>query len=334
MKVVVTGGAGFIGSHLCGKLLDDGHQVVAVDNFDPFYDPAVKRSNLSALVARTGFRLVEADVCDLAAMESGVADAGGADAEVVVHLAARPGVRPSIEKPLLYSEVNVGGTTATLELARRLGTKRFVFGSSSSVYGESNRVPFSEDDPVEHPISPYAATKRAGELLCHTYHHLHGLSVVCLRFFTVYGPRQRPDLAIHKFARLMADGEPVPFYGDGSTERDYTYVDDIVRGVLGAVEYTGRNPGAFEIVNLGGSRTTALRRLVELLAGSLGVTPRLDRLPPQPGDVTRTFADVGKARRLLGYTPTTPIETGIPLFVEWFLRERRATRTRGTADVR
>lgn len=324
MKVVVTGGAGFIGSHLCGELLDRGHRVVAVDAFDAFYDPAVKRGNVASLAGRGDFRLVEADVRDRAGMEAAVRAAGGEGSDVVVHLAARPGVRPSIERPELYADVNVGGTTAVLELARSLGIGRFVFGSSSSVYGNNDRVPFSEDDPVERPISPYAATKRAGELLCHAYHHLYGMSVVCLRFFTVYGPRQRPDLAIHKFARLMADGAPVPLYGDGSTERDYTYVDDIVQGVLGAVDYTGSNPGAFEIVNLGESQTVPLRRLVELLAGSLGVTPRIERLPLQPGDVTRTYADVGKARRLLGYTPTTPIDAGIPLFVEWFRRQRRA----------
>jgi UDP-glucuronate 4-epimerase len=231
-------------------------------------------------------------------------------------------VRPSIEQPLLYSQVNLDGTVAVLELARRRGVRRFVFGSSSSVYGNNPKVPFSEADAVDRPISPYAATKRAGELLCHTYHHLFGLSVVCLRFFTVYGPRQRPDLAIHKFARLMAEGRPVPMYGDGSTERDYTYIDDILQGIDGAIRLSARETPVFEIVNLGESRTTPLRRLIELVAAALGVEPRIERLPLQPGDVQRTFADVTRARELLGYEPTTPVEAGIPKFVEWFRREQ------------
>ncbi len=240
---------------------------------------------------------------------------------MVVHLAARAGVRLSIEEPLLYSQVNVDGTTAMLEMARRLKIRRFVFGSSSSVYGNNGKVPFSETDPVERPISPYAATKRAGELLCHTYHHLFGLSVICLRFFTVYGPRQRPDLAIHKFARLLHRGEPVPMFGDGSTERDYTYVDDILRGVTAAIDLTGGEEPLFEVVNLGESETTSLRRLVDLLSEAMGVEPRVERLPLQPGDVIRTFADVTRARELLGYRPSTTVRDGISRFVDWFLRE-------------
>jgi UDP-glucuronate 4-epimerase len=318
MKILVTGGAGFIGSHLCEALLAAGHEVLAVDNLDPFYDPRVKRRNLEPLREAGSFRFVEADVRDLARMEAAVADAGGEGVGAVVHLAARAGVRPSIQEPVLYTQVNLDGTAAVLELARRLGVSRFVFGSSSSVYGNNAKVPFAESDPVEQPISPYAATKRAGELLCHTYHHLYGMSVVCLRFFTVYGPRQRPDLAIHKFARLMAEGAPVPLYGDGRTERDYTYVDDIVAGVRAAIDFTAAAPGAFEIINLGESQTVPLVRLIDLLASSLGITPRIERLPPQPGDVVRTFADIRKARDLLGYAPTTPIEMGIPRFVEWF----------------
>lgn len=320
MRAIVTGGAGFIGSHVCERLVARGDEVVAIDNLDPFYDPAIKRRNLAGLDANPRFRLVEADVCDLAAVEAGLGD-GGFDA--VVHLAARAGVRPSLEDPRAYVRVNVDGTAAMLELARRRGIRPFVLGSSSSVYGESAAVPFTESDPASKPISPYAATKRAAELLGHTYAHLFGLSVIALRFFTVYGPRQRPDLAIHKFARLMAEGREVPFFGDGSTERDYTYVDDIVQGVEGAVEWarTAR-PGEFEVVNLGESRTTTLARLVELIAGALGVEPRLNRLPPQPGDVPRTFANVDKARLLLGYDPRTPVEDGIPRFVAW-LRARR-----------
>ncbi len=323
MTVLVTGGAGFIGSHLCDRLLARGERVVAVDSFDPFYDPAVKRRNLAGALSHPAFRLVEGDVREPEALLASLAAAGVDSVDVAVHLAARAGVRPSIQLPLLYSEVNVGGTAATLEVARRLGARRFVFGSSSSVYGESPRVPFREDDPVEAPISPYAATKRAGELLCHVDRHLHGTSVVCLRFFTVYGPRQRPDLAIHKFARLMAAGRPVPVFGDGATERDYTYVDDIVQGIEGAIAYTGEHPGDFRIVNLGESRTTSLSRLVELIGDAMGVTPQVERHPPQPGDVPRTFADVSRARELLGYVPTTPVEDGIPRFVAW-LRARTA----------
>src|SRR5690606_17041890 len=298
-----------------------GHRVTAVDNFDPFYPAEIKRRNLAALEGNPRFRLVEADIREPAAIEEALA-AEGEEVDVLVHLAARAGVRPSILEPLLYSQVNVEGTVAMLELARRRGIRRFVFGSSSSVYGNNEKVAFSEADPVDHPVSPYAATKRAGELLCHTYPHLYDLSVVCLRFFTVYGPRQRPDLAIHKFARLLAAGEALPVYGDGSSERDYTYVDDILQGVVAAMELTARPDPLYEIVNLGESETTSLARLVELLGTALGVEPRIERLPPQPGDVRRTYADISRARELLGYRPTTPVREGIPRFVEWFRGER------------
>lgn len=318
MNVVVTGGAGFIGGHLCRRLLERGDAVWAVDNFDPFYDPALKRETVRELSAFPAFRLVEVDACDPGATRAALAAAGGEHFDSIVHLAARAGVRPSIQEPLKYARVNVEGTAAVLELSRALGNVPVVFGSSSSVYGNSAPVPFREDDPVAEPISPYAATKRAGELFCHAHHALYGTSIVCLRFFTVYGPRQRPDLAIHKFARLMAEGRPIPFFGDGSAQRDYTYVDDIVQGVEGAIDYAHRTPGAFEIVNLGESDTTALSRLVELLGAAMGVEPVLDRQPAQPGDVDRTCADVGKARRLLGYAPRTRVEEGIPRFVEWF----------------
>jgi UDP-glucuronate 4-epimerase len=319
VNVLVTGGAGFIGSHLCQRLLGRGDSVVCVDNFDPFYDPAVKRRTVEALARSPGFRLAEADIRDVDALAAAV---GGERVDAIVHLAARAGVRPSIEDPLLYTRVNVEGTVAMLELARRLGVRPFVFGSSSSVYGNSAPVPFREDDAVAFPISPYAATKRAGELLCHTYAHLHGLATVCLRFFTVYGPRQRPDLAIHKFARLMAAGEPIPFFGDGSTRRDYTYVDDIVQGIEGAMAYAAAHPGCYEVFNLGESDTVPLARLVELLGAALGVEPVLRRLPAQPGDVEQTFADVSRAREMLGYAPGVHIEEGIPRFVEWFRAER------------
>jgi UDP-glucuronate 4-epimerase len=315
VKVLVTGGAGFIGGHLCQRLLDRGDEVVCVDSFDSFYDPAIKRGTAAALARSPRFRLVEGDIRDLAGLERELAGAG---VGAIVHLAARAGVRPSIEDPVLYTQVNVEGTVAMLELARRLGVKPFVFGSSSSVYGDTPAVPFREDEPAATPISPYAASKRAGELLCHAYAHLHGLAVVCLRFFTVYGPRQRPDLAIHKFARLMAAGEPIPFFGDGSTRRDYTYVDDVVQGIEGAIAYAAARDASFEVFNLGESDTVPLVRLVELLGEAMGVTPALHRLPAQPGDVERTYADISRARALLGYTPRVRIEEGIPRFVEWF----------------
>ena len=218
------------------------------------------------------------------------------DVDTIIHLAARAGIRPSIQEPVLYQDVNVGGTLAILELARKRRIRYFVFGSSSSVYGNNEKVPFSEDDSVDRPISPYAATKKAGELLCHTYHHLHGLGVLCLRFFTAYGPRQRPDLAIHKFARLMTAGKPVPRFGDGTTERDYTYVDDILEGVMAALEYLEAHPDAYEIINLGESRTVSLSEMIDTVSRALGVTPAINELPLQPGDVLRTYADVSKAR--------------------------------------
>lgn len=313
--ILVTGAAGFIGSHLVERLLARGDRVIGLDNFDPFYSPAEKWQNLSAALAHPSFRLIEADCAELEEVERALE---GESFDVVVHLAAKAGVRPSIQDPLGYVRANVQGTQAMLELARRRGVGRFVFASSSSVYGNNEKVPFSEEDPVERPISPYAATKRAGELLCHTYHHLYGMSVLCLRFFTVYGPRQRPDLAIRKFATLMLEGRPIPFYGDGTSERDYTWIDDVLEGVVAAIDRTARRQAPeFEIINLGESRTTSLSRLVELIAGSLGTTPVLERLPMQPGDVRRTYADVSKARRLLGYEPTTPVEVGIPRFTAW-----------------
>jgi UDP-glucuronate 4-epimerase len=318
VNIVVTGGAGFIGGHLCRRLLQDGHSVWAVDNFDPFYDPALKRDTVFELLRHPRFRLVEADVCDPARVHAALAAEGAPAADCIVHLAARAGVRPSIDQPLEYARINVEGTAGALELSRRMGNAAVVFGSSSSVYGDRADVPFREDDPAGRPISPYAATKRAGELLCHAHHHLYGTSIVCLRFFTVYGPRQRPDLAIHKFARLLSAGSPIPFFGDGSTQRDYTWVDDIVQGVVGAVRFAVGTPGVYEIANLGESRTVTLSRLVELLAGALGVEPVLHRLPAQPGDVERTCADVTLAGRLFGYRPTTTIEEGIPRFVDWF----------------
>ncbi len=312
-NVLVTGGAGFIGSHLVARLLGEGGwRVTVVDDFNDFYSPAVKRANIREFAARDGFRLVEADIRDRAAIERGL---GEQSFDCIVHLAARAGVRPSLTEPLLYAETNITGTLNLLEMARERAVKQFVFGSSSSVYGENAKVPFSEEDPVTRPISPYAATKAAGELLCHTYTHLYGLRSIALRFFTVYGARQRPDLAIHKFARLISEGRPVPIFGDGTTRRDYTFVDDIIEGVRAAMDYTA---SGYEVINLGESRTVELRELLALIENELGEKAIIDRQPLQPGDVPQTFADITKARRLLGYNPQTNIEDGIRRFVEWY----------------
>jgi UDP-glucuronate 4-epimerase len=317
-RVLVTGGAGFIGSHLVDRLLGAGAtSVTVVDDFNDFYDPALKRANVREHEGDPAFRLVEADLLDERAL-SALFDREPFD--TVVHLAARAGVRPSLADPLLYQRVNVEGTARLLELARRSGVPRFVFGSSSSVYGARSRVPFLETDDVSRPVSPYAATKVAGEAMCHVYSHLFGMQVVCLRFFTVYGPRQRPDLAIHKFATAMLEGRPVTLFGDGTTARDYTYVDDIVDGIVAAMRY-GATP--FEIVNLGGERPVPLADLVRTIAGALGVEPRIERLPEQPGDVPLTCASVDKARGLLGYEPRVGLEEGVARFVAW-LEERRS----------
>jgi UDP-glucuronate 4-epimerase len=308
--VLVTGGAGFIGSHLCEALLGRGDRVVAVDNLNDFYDPAIKRRNLAALERSDGFRFVEADIRDRRAMAR---ETAAARPEVLVHLAAMAGVRPSIENPALYADVNVMGTVSLLDAAVAAGGPRFVFASSSSVYGNNEKVPFSEDDRVDEPISPYAATKKAGELLAHTYAHVHGLSVTCLRFFTVYGPRQRPEMAIHKFARLILAGKPVPMFGDGSMRRDFTYVDDVIDGVLRSID----RPKRFRIYNLGESRTISLRDLISALEAALGKKAVIERQPEPPGDVKVTFADVSRARKELGYAPSFPLETGLERFAAW-----------------
>ena len=324
-KILITGGAGFIGSHLVDHLLSEGDwQVSVVDNFNEFYDPAIKRANLGAHEKNPNFRLFEADIRDKPALAKIYDEAFGAatDFQCIVHLAARAGVRPSLEQPLLYVETNINGTMNLLELAREYGIRQFVFGSSSSVYGINAKVPFCEDDPIRQPISPYAATKAAGELLCHTYSHLYKLRCVCLRFFTVYGPRQRPDLAIHKFARLITEGKSIPVFGDGSTRRDYTFIDDIIAGVRAAIDY---NSSDYEVINLGESRTVELGELISLLESELGAPARIDRQPLQPGDVPQTYADITRARGLLGYNPQTQIEEGLKKFVQWFreaLRQR------------
>jgi UDP-glucuronate 4-epimerase len=313
MNVLLTGAAGFIASHLSERLLDAGSSVVGLDNFDDFYNPSIKEGNLHRARAHDTFTLVRGDIRD-ASLLDGLPE--GID--TIVHIAARAGVRPSIAKPKLYYDVNVTGTLNLLELARKRGIPRFIFASSSSVYGNNEKVPFSEADPVDHPISPYAASKKAGELLAHTYTHLHGLTCLCLRFFTVYGPRQRPDLAIHKFTRLMTAGEAIPMFGDGSSERDYTYIEDILHGLDGALDWVSNHEGVHDVVNLGENRTTSLRKMIRVLAEELGIEPKIERLPEQPGDVRRTFADISKARSLLCYAPAWEFREGIRSFLRWF----------------
>ena len=308
-KVLVTGGAGFIGSHLCEALLRRGDTVVALDNFDDFYDPATKQANLAASLESERFSLAEGDIRDAELVER-----AARDVDAIVHLAARAGVRPSIEQPVLYQDVNVSGTMVLLEAARKHAVERFIFGGSSSVYGNNIKVPFCESDNVDSPISPYAATKKAGELLCHTYCHLYGIGVTCLRYFTVYGPRQRPDLAIHKFTRLIETGEPIPVFGDGSMMRDFTYIDDIIAGTLAAIDRCG----GYHIYNLGESTPIGLNDLIAAIEKALGKKAVISRLPRQPGDVDRTYADVTRAREELGYRPSTDLDTGLARFVEWF----------------
>jgi UDP-glucuronate 4-epimerase len=318
--VLITGGAGFIGSHLATRLLQAGHRVRVLDNLDPYYDVAIKRANLASVeaIAPERFEFVLGDLRDPAACRQ-----AAAGAEVVVHLAALAGVRPSIQDPVRYMDVNVTGTQVLLQQITDKNTV-LVFGSSSSVYGGNSKVPFAESDPVDRPVSPYAASKKAGEVQCYTWHHLHGNPVACLRFFTVYGPRQRPEMAIHQFARLISDGAELPFFGDGSSRRDYTYVDDIVSGIVGAMQ--GRRP--YAIYNLGGSATTSLSELVAHLERALGRPARLKRLPDQPGDVPITWADVSLAERELGYRCTTPLAAGIDKFCAWYLAEKRAGRVK------
>jgi UDP-glucuronate 4-epimerase len=307
-RILVTGGAGFIGSHTTERLLARGDEVVVLDNFNDAYDPAIKRANAAAL---QGARIVTGDIRDRELVRKLFAD-GRFDA--VVHLAAMAGVRPSLLDPLHYEDVNMRGTMTLLEEARARRGLRFVFASSSSVYGARDKVPFSEADDIPHPVSPYAATKRAGELMCYTYHHLFGVPISCLRFFTVYGPRQRPEMAIAKFTRSILDGEPIPFFGDGSTRRDYTYVDDIVDGVLAALDRCS----GYDIYNLGESATTSLSELVDALSKAIGKPAILDRQPNQPGDVPLTCADVSKARARLGYEPRTPVADGLARYVAWY----------------
>ncbi|MGH7568253.1 MAG: NAD-dependent epimerase/dehydratase family protein [Gemmatimonadales bacterium] len=311
-RVLVTGAAGFIGSHVCEALVARDYEVVGVDNFDPFYARAVKERNLEGLRRDARFRLLEADVARAVPPLEGV--------EAVLHLAAKPGVRPSLEDPAGYQDTNVTGTARVLEAARRAGVRRVVFGSSSSVYGDATPAPFAEDAPADSPISPYAASKRAGELVARAFAHLYGTRIICLRFFTVYGPRQRPDLAIHRFTDRIARGQPLQMHGDGSSERDYTYITDVLNGVLAALEWTARpdRDGVCEVVNIGGGERVRLDRLIALIGRTLGRTPQIERAPDQPGDVRVTDADLRRAGRELGFQPRVKIEEGIRRFVRWY----------------
>ena len=321
MKVLVTGGAGFIGSHLVERLLGLGHEVVCLDNFNDFYDPALKRRNIEKAFWSSRYTLVSGDILDKELLEKVFAD----KPDVVVHLAAWAGVRPSIEKPEIYQKVNIEGTMNLLEQCRKLGVYKFVFASSSSVYGGRLDVPFLETDNVMMPISPYAASKVAGEALCFTYHHLFGIHVHSLRFFTVYGPRQRPEMAIHLFARKMSEDEPIRAFGDGNSSRDYTYIDDIIDGVTAST----LNCKGYEIINLGGSKTTTLDQLLRLIAKRLGKSPRITYADDQPGDVPITYADVTRAGRILGYAPKVGIEEGIDKFCTWFEEDMRRAEKEG-----
>ncbi len=314
MNVLVTGGAGFIGSNLVEQLLQQEHQVSILDDFNDFYAPELKRQNVAGFSDRVTVQ--EGDIRDEATV-SRIVGEGGFD--TIVHLAARAGVRPSIQAPKLYIDTNINGTFHLLEAARANGVPRFIFASSSSVYGVIESVPFAEDMTINATISPYAATKMAGEQLCSNYSHLYGMRCVCLRFFTVYGPRQRPDLAIHKFTRAICEGRSIDQYGDGTTRRDYTYVDDIQQGILACLTYAGP---LFDIFNLGESQTTTLAELIGAIEDALGKKAAINRLPEQPGDVPITYADISKARERLGYRPTTKIAEGIPRFVEWYLETR------------
>lgn len=321
MNVVITGVAGFIGSHVAELLIADGHTVYGIDNFDPYYDREIKEHNLATLEGSDAFWFFDADLLEPRSLARvfGTAAESGRSIDVVIHLAAKAGVRPSIEDPRAYTRTNVEGTVNLLEAMVAADVKDLLFASSSSVYGNTKETPFREDAWVDHPISPYAATKKAGELLCHTYSVLHGMRIAALRFFTVYGPRQRPDLAIAKFTRLIEDGHPIPVYGDGTTRRDYTYIDDILDGITGALGWVhDQEYGTYEVFNLGESRTVALSELIEILEQASGKTAIIDRQSMQPGDVGQTHADITRAREAFAYDPSTPIEKGIELYVAWY----------------
>jgi UDP-glucuronate 4-epimerase len=313
IKVLVTGGAGFIGSHLCDHLISNGIHVICLDNFDNFYDPNIKIKNVAEITEKLPdrFELITGDIRNPEHLKE-IFNKDKID--FVIHLAARAGVRPSIADPLLYQDVNIRGTIILLEACKTYGIKNFIFASSSSVYGENQRVPFTEKDLDIQPISPYGATKRAGELLCYSYHHLYGMNIACVRIFTAYGPRQRPEMAIHKFTRLIDQGKKIPVFGDGSSRRDYTYIDDLIEGILGVI----RHHQGFEVYNLGESQTTSLIELIRLIEETFGEKANIEMLKPQPGDVSTTYADITKAQQMLKYQPKVKMEEGIRRFVEWY----------------
>jgi len=310
MSILVTGGAGFIGSSLIDKLIKKDEKVICLDNFNDYYSPEIKKENISSYLDKKNFKLVVGDILDKELLKRVFKKE---EVKIVVHLAARAGVRPSLLNPHLYEEVNVGGTLNLLELSRD-NIENFVFASSSSVYGVNSKIPFSEDDPIEKPVSPYAATKRAAELLCYTYHHLYNIPLVCLRFFTAYGPRQRPDMAIHKFTKLIDEGKKITMFGSGSSRRDYTYISDIIEGLTSSLY----KKFSFEVINLGNSRTVELRHLISLIEKGLRKKAKVKQLPDQLGDVPITYAKIDKAKRLLGYKPKVKIEEGIEKFIFWY----------------
>lgn len=321
-NILITGGAGFIGSHLSEKLMELGHNIIIIDNFNDYYDPNLKEKNVE-IVSKTAenfkvnYRVYRGDIRNFAFMKN-MFEENKIDG--IVHLAANAGVRPSIENPQYYVEVNLNGLTNLLECMRLNNLHKLVFISSSSVYGNNKKVPFSEKDTVDNPISPYAATKKAGELLCYTYHHLFNINVACLRYFTVYGPRQRPDLAINKFTRLMLEDKQIPMYGDGSTARDYTYVSDIVDGTIRALNYVSGNEEIYDIFNLGGSNPITLKELIEIIGNALGKTPKIEKLPMQPGDVNITYSDFSHAKEILNYAPKIDIKEGMEKYAKWYVK--------------
>jgi len=315
MNILVTGGAGFIGSHLCEKLIRMGSKVICIDSFDDFYNPAIKEDNISEIAGSKNFRLYRSDITNFNQTEKIFSET---DIDMVIHLAARAGVRPSIQNPLLYARVNILGTMNLLECCKKYNILKFIFASSSSVYGGNEKLPFSEEDNVDHPVSPYAATKKAGELICYTYHDLYKISIFCFRFFTVYGPRQRPEMAIHKFTRQILKGENIEIYGDGSSSRDYTYIDDVISGMVNSLD----NMKGYEIINLGNSNTIKLIDLVKLIETTTGKKACLKFTGSQPGDVLITCADIGKARKMLKYFPGTDIKEGLIKFIKWYKEKR------------
>ncbi len=316
MNILITGGAGFIGSHLSEKIIGLGHKVICVDNFNDYYDPAIKENNISGIIDNDNYRLYRADILDKEAVREIFSTSG---IDLVIHLAARAGVRPSLSNAALYEKVNVEGTINLLENCREHGIDKFIFASSSSVYGGNKKIPFSETDRVDSPVSPYAATKKSGELICYTYHHLYNISVFAFRFFTVYGPRQRPEMAIHKFCRKILEDIPIEVYGDGTSSRDYTYIDDIINGIINSLEIIN----GYEVINLGNSKPVGLLKLIGLIEETIGKKALIKFEAMQPGDVFTTYADIQKAGELIGYSPETPIDKGISHFIEWYKKKKK-----------